>query len=399
MITSNEFEIKWCYSIDEIGIDVWTEIFGSSIIKGFNFFKAMEEAKFDTIKQYYLVISKKNRTLAIIPCFTYEMDLLDLLTNKTFKGIVSKVRRVQKHFFKIKTFVIGSYVATVEDFVGIRRDLPDAEYNNICELVNNNIYKMGKQKKCSLTFIKDIRNSRISFVKESFKSYSFFSSFPSNLIPVCDICKPYPIALKKKNRKRYRKYKDLFDNEFSWEIVYDFKDYVNIFTQLYSNVLNVAKNKFETLNKSFFYHLNYQIPEKSFMLICRDKKETIRVMELVIIEEDRLLPIYLGINYMDDDTKVLYLNTIFKTINIAECMGKELIDLGQTSYYPKVMSGAFVENLYYGFYSHKFIVRFIIRNYFSSIFAPIEIPANVYLDSVKNEVISFIREKKIFPMN
>lgn len=337
MIKSDEFVIKWHHSIDEIGIDAWTEIFGPLIIKGFNFFKAMEEANFETINQYYLVISKKNITLAIIPCFTYEMDLLDLLTNKTLKGIISKIRSIQKHFFKIKTFVIGSYVATVEDFVGIRQDLTDTEYINICELINNCIYQMGKQKKCTLTFIKDIRNSRIDFVKKSFKSYSFFSSFPSNLIPTCDICKPYPIALKKKNRKRYRKYKELFDSEFSWDIVYDFKDYVDIFTKLYSNVLNVAKNKFETLNKLFFYHLNKQIPYNSFMLICRDKKKTIRVMELVIVEEDRLLPIYLGINYMDDDTKVLYLNTIFKTINIAESMGKDLIDLGQTSYYPKVM--------------------------------------------------------------
>lgn len=44
---------------------------------------------------------------------------------------------------------------------------------------------------------------------------------------------------------------------------------------------------------------------------------------------------------MDDDTKVLYLNTIFRTVEEAEIRGKDLLDFGQTSYYPKVMSGAF----------------------------------------------------------
>lgn len=85
-------------------------------------------------------------------------------------------------------------------------------------------------------------------------------------------------------------------------------------------------------------------------------------MELVFEDEEKLIPLYLGIKYKADDTKVLYLNTIFRTVKEAERKNKAYVDLGQTSYYPKVMSGALVENIYYGFWAKGSLMRFLIKN-------------------------------------
>lgn len=40
----------------------------------------------------------------------------------------------------------------------------------------------------------------------------------------------------------------------------------------------------------------------------------------------------------------------------AEIRHKDYVDLGQTSYYPKVLSGAFVEDIYYGFWSNHYLL-------------------------------------------
>mgnify|MGYP000900201474 FL=1 len=108
-------------------------------------------------------------------------------------------------------------------------------------------------------------------------------------------------------------------------------------------------------------------------------------MELVLENEEKLIPLYLGIKYKEDDTKVLYLNTIFRTVREAECRGKAYVDLGQTSYYPKTMSGALVENIYYGFWSSKPIARWFINHFLKKIFTLPSIPEHVYLEKDADE--------------
>lgn len=395
----DNWNAEWVNTIESINKLDWTTIFGSSVIKSYDFFYAMEKAQSKEIIYHYLKVSNGESVEAIIPCFFYKLDLLNLLTGKTLKNITKPIRNVMPRFLKINTFVIGSYAATVEEFVGINRKLSDIDFREVCNIIYEQIKAKSKEVGSSIVFIKDIRESNVEFLREALPQYRFYSSFPTNIIPVSKICQPYPMVLKKKHRKRYRKYQELFDREFSWEIIQDFEEYTEIFTELYSNVLNGAKNKFETLNMDFFTNINKYIPEKSFLLVARDHSKLIRVMELIIVEEDRLLPIYLGIRYMEDDTKVLYLNVIFKTIQLAESMGKEIIDLGQTSYYPKVMSGAFVENLYYGFYSPKVIVNYLIKNVFASIFEPILVPDHVYLEDKKDEIIAFLEAKGFCLMN
>ncbi|MFT0573950.1 hypothetical protein [Bacteroides thetaiotaomicron] len=122
-------------------------------------------------------------------------------------------------------------------------------------------------------------------------------------------------------------------------------------------------------------------------------------MEIVLEENDRLLPLYLGIKYGDDNTKILYLNTIFRTVEEAEIRRKELLDFGQTSYYPKVMSGALVENIYYGFWSNKFFLKRMIRHLFKKIFLPPLVPENVYLEQYKEKAYRLLENKGFILLN
>ena len=52
---------------------------------------------------------------------------------------------------------------------------------------------------------------------------------------------------------------------------------------------------------------------------------------------------------------------LFKIIELSEQMEKGIVEFGQTSYYPKIMSGAFIEWIYYGFSSFNKLVLMLLR--------------------------------------
>ena len=78
---------------------------------------------------------------------------------------------------------------------------------------------------------------------------------------------------------------------------------------------------------------------------------------------------------------------------------KDYVDLGQTSYYPKVLSGAFVEDIYYGFWSNHYLLKWLIKNVFPRIFIRQHIPGNVYLEPYKQVVYDVLESKGFVLLN
>ena len=74
-------------------------------------------------------------------------------------------------------------------------------------------------------------------------------------------------------------------------------------------------------------------------------------------------------------------------IQEAEKSNKKFIKLGQTSYYPKVLSGALVENLYLGFYSYNRLLDIVIKKKFTKLFPKTLVIDNIYKPEVKEIVI------------
>lgn len=390
----NEFSFKWSSSISEIPNSVWEKIFGKSIIKNLLFFLAVEHSKFVEVSYHYLQVYKYGSILSIVPCFCYMLDFLNITTQSSTKTLIKTIRKIYPRFFKIKVLVTGSYVASCEHFIEYATDITPEDKRLVAELVNQQLKNKSKETRSKFIFIKDIRERSIKYVKEVLDDdFYYFITFPTTAIPILPDC-AYPQALKKKNRKRYKKYTEQFDMDFTWKTVTNFSgDYVREFTELYQNVLNKAKNKFEYLNENFFANINISFPENSFLLVAQSHEGETRLMELVLEEDDKLIPLYLGIKYKTDDTKVLYLNAIFRTVKEAEVRKKSYVDFGQTSYYPKVMSGALVENIYYGFWSDHYLLRWLIKNVFKKIFRPTAVLDSVYLNMYKDKAFQILENK------
>lgn len=394
--SSNDLSFKWSSSISEIPNSAWEKIFGKEIIKKQSFFQAIEYSEFAEVSYHYLQINKHGTILSIVPCFCYELDFLNITTSPTIKKLINSIRKFYSGFFKIKAFVTGTYAASCEHFIEYATDISKEDKILVVRMINQQLKSKSKETGAKFIFIKDIRERGIDHVRQVLNDdFHFFVSFPTTAIPIIPGC-AYPQALKKKNRKRYNKYTEKFNTDFMWEIITDFSDCTSEFMELYQNVLNRARNKFEFLNERFFRNINSGFSEKTFLLIAKSRDGETRLMELVLEDEDKLIPLYLGIKYKTDDTKVLYLSVIFKTVKEAEIRGKKFVDFGQTSYYPKVMSGALVENIYYGFWSDHYILKWLINNVFQKIFLPPVILEPVYLKAYENDAFQILEERGFF---
>ena len=98
---SNNYSIKWSTSVNDITLSDWEDIFGKSIIKSQRFFISIEKSDFQQITIYYLQIFEHGTVVAIVPCFSYEIDILNLTTSPMVKAVVKKIRKVYIDFFKI----------------------------------------------------------------------------------------------------------------------------------------------------------------------------------------------------------------------------------------------------------------------------------------------------------
>lgn len=388
----------WVSSVNDIPDKAWDELFGGNVVKRKEFFIAAENAGFDGVDITYLVISSEERILSVIPCFLYTIDLINLVSAKGPSAFFKKVRKIFPNLMKVRSFMTGTYPASCEPFITMLPGLPESVRAKVRGLIEQELKGEHRRRKSGFIFVKDARENSIQEVRDLLPDdFTYIVSFPTSLIPVLPDF-PYPSALRTKSKQRVRNIEKKFDDKFDWEIVTDFSTLNHDYFIRYRNVLEKAANKFEFLNEQFFAEINRLYGDSSFLMVARDRKTgEIRLMTLVLEDEIRLVPLYLGITYKHDDTRVLYLANIFRIVREAEKRGKKIIEFGQTSYYPKSLSGALVENVYYGFWSDRPVYKFLIRHLFGKIFAPPSIPGNAYRSSAISKVMERLAECRIIP--
>lgn len=379
----------WYDTIDSIPENVWNHIFSNKILKSYKFFKAMEESHIPNCTHSYLCIYQEEVIVSIIPCFTYRLDLL-ILTPAFFKSIGRFFRKLYPKFLKIKILGLGSIASTCEQHIGVDSNLDANDIKLVKEIIAEQVECKSRELKCKLVFVKEVPESQLEFTKKLFSNdFYFYYSLPQCVIPIIGNITPYPVGLKRKQIQRFVKLTRRFNEMYYWERVDDFTDYVDVFNKLYFETLIRSSNTFEVLNKNFFLNLNKTFNNQAFMLIAKSLSGEIEAIGLVLEEEDSLIPLYLGLNYDNttENMKLLHANSIFMAIQEAEKSNKKFIKIGQTSYYPKVLSGALAENLYLGFYSYNRLLDFVIKTFFAKLFPKTSIINNIYKPEVKEMVI------------
>lgn len=381
----SHYTANWCNKISEIDKDQWNSFFNNeSIFKNYAFMQGIEKSKLQHVDVLYLTIQKKDQIIAIIPCFRYKLEI-DILAGSLVKKIAQVIRKIFPNFFVLNLFGIGSPVATCENHISINKKgiISFEEEEEIGDLIFDELLKMHQKYNSSIIMVKEIPHNELAYFKHLFKNkFHVFESLPNSYIPLFKETMPYPALLVKKYRQRIKRAYNIVERgEYTWEIVKDFEKLADQVCKLYLKVWHNSETKFEKLTPDFFEQMN-SLGENSYLLTCRDKQSNLVCIELIIEQEELLMPMYLGLDYSHTRDSEIYSNVIYRTLKIAEEKNKKWIVFGQTSYPAKAYSGALFEKLYLGIYSEKPFVKFLIKNVFKYLF-PAFIKPNV--NSINNE--------------
>lgn len=398
---NNNLIIQWYKSIDSIGKDKWNEIFPENILKSFDFFKAQSESEVKDVNFLFLVIEEENKVLAIAPCFTYRLSL-DVMASTKIRKITKHIKKIFPKFLSIRILGVGSLASSCEHHIGIVSGLSTNVYKTISKIISDEIKIKAKQSKSKLVFVKEVPSGDLLTVKDILKSeFYFYNSLPASIVPLFPEILPYPTGLKRKQRYRYRNLKKHFSENYYCEKIIDFSEQVKQFEEYYHYTLAKSNNQFEIMNEAFFKNINNLFANNSFLILIRDKFDIVHSIGLVLEDKDALIPIYIGLNYENskEELKQIHINSIYSVIEQAEELGKELVMLGQTGYYSKALSGAFVQNLHLGFYSYNALMQFCIRNLFDKLFKMPTIYSNTYRKEIELTVRQKIENKGIVSEN
>lgn len=389
----------WKKKIEEIDSKTWENVFDNNILRSYKLQKTVESSYLDNIEIEYLHAIENENTLAIIPCFTFTLEL-DLLTSNKLKKAVTFIRKAFKNFLKMRIFFIGTPIATCDHMLGIR-ETNNYEYTEIFEKCLKEIKAHIKVDKHSLMIVKEIPSHERKLLN-TFKKKNIIvaKSLPNTYLLLDERLGKWTSAFRTRYRRRVRRQvkKSDSNSDFSWDVIDNFKEFSSDFEKLYLQVLSRSKYQFETLNTLFFKHIGTHMFENTKALICKDEENNIVCFELLIHLDNVLIPIYVGLDYDQRDAGDLYFSCIHKVIQYAEEHNYSKIKFGQTSYLAKTYAGCVYEELFLGIYAPNPLLQLFLRLFNGLIFTVPKLPdVKVYRSEMKEILMDICNLENIIP--
>ncbi|MGF1758699.1 hypothetical protein L4D76_12300 [Photobacterium sagamiensis] len=388
-------------TIETFSTKDWISILGNNILKSYNLIKAVELSNIEDFDIKYFYFEQNTEIEAIIPCFIYSFNL-DLLTNKPIKRMSQKIRQIYPNFLRIKILFIGTPIAICDHLIGIK-DHETKLYKERFYEVFSEIKKYARQIKTPLILFKEVP-AHDTLLLDCFRENNIIigHSLPNSYVLLEERLGKWTSSFKKRYRQRINRQVNNSKKikGFKWEFINDFSAHSEVFEKLYLQILNNSDYQFESLNSTFFSKTSKLLKDNCFALICTNVNNEIVCFELIITQDDTIIPIYLGLDYSYLKEGDLYFSCINKLILYAEENNFKKIKLGQTSYLAKAYSGAIFENLILGAYSCNSVIQKFISLFHKVLFTAPPMPiTNVYRDDIISTLEDVISESRIVPLN
>ncbi len=353
-------DLKLFQSIDDIDSSLWDSLIPSDeVIKTHRFLRAVEHSNINNCRFYYLLFFQDGKLIANASLFLMNF-YLDVIASSLVKKICVNVRKMLPNFFKVSILGCGTPVATCANGITISER---TYFREVITLLTQKMFQLCKQDKAHCILYKEY-NQNESEDFDMLRSIGFIklNSLPTSFVDIrWKSFDEYLKSLKKKYRLFVKNdLAKLNNNRVSIEVCKDFKNYADELYALYMNVYKKAEVKFEQLTPQFFKNVNkYLKSESRVILIKLDDK--IVAFELIIEDKSILRPLYLGLDYRVNKSFSLYFNSIYQIIKHGIERNKTTIELGQTSYYPKLKVGARVEPLYLYLKFKSPVVQYLLK--------------------------------------
>lgn len=321
------------HSIDDVDAGLWQQATASSdnLFLDLRFLKAVELAFAHESQFRYVVVHDDSGTPIAATCFSsYQVDGA-LMAPPLVRRLAAGVRRVWGGFFKYRLLLCGVPVSTCSHQLAITAG---ADVDRVLVTLNNAAHKIARECGCWLISFKEFPQetteringlARLGYRKaRSVYAYRLdgeLGSFAN-----------YLTGRSKRTRANIRRnLRRLEEAGLTCELVRGSETPDALFSpqahQLYLNVLERAKIRFETLPARFFEEVARQLSEDSHFAIIRQGERIVGFCSGISNDRQHAM-LFCGLDYELNHEADLYANVVFRGLEQALVPGVQTVHIG-----------------------------------------------------------------------
>lgn len=380
-------EVKVYSSITDIPESKWDEIVERNhIIATHRFLEAVEKSNINDCKYFYPVVYDNKKIVAHACVYTITTDL-DTLTSGLTKKIIVIIRLLWKNFLKIKFIECGTPIALGNTISFSENIDKESTLNLLADCIEN----LAKEMKVGIILLRDFYENETNFFdKLIIKKYKKVNNLPNTVMKVqWNSFDEYLNELKSHYRNEIKKNITIAkNNNLVIEVQNKFSDLSEQLQILWKNVYDNAKEyKREILTKEFFINMEKFLNEEAKVILLKKDLKIIG-FALLISDNETLKFMYTGCDYFFNKECSIYFNSIYNVIKQAINEGKKEIDVGMSTYLPKINVGAKMVHLYMYMKHTNKLLNPIITNLFAAMNPKIAIKVkNIFKQKIENKVV------------
>ena len=323
-------------SVDDIDADEWREVCRSSenMYLDPRFLKAVELSFVAEAQFWYAVYRDEAGRAVAATCFSrYRVDGA-LLAPPVVQKIVSIVRRIWPGFFQFRLMMCGVPVTTCDCQLAI---VDDADLEGILAGLDETAVSLARQSGCRLLSFMQF-SPELAAKLDGLSRYGFHktrSAYAYHLEGNLDSFDAYLASRNSKARWNIRKSLKQFEaTGLTCEQFRGRDGAEQLFTpevhQLYLNVLNRAKVRFERIPNEFFQEFARQYPDESCYTVIR-QGERIVAFCCGLADGDQYALLWVGFDYSINAETELYFNVMYRCLEQGLAPGVRVVYFGASA--------------------------------------------------------------------
>lgn len=338
-------------SIHEINAQEWDSILGPrDIIHSHAFAAALEESNLNC-EFRYIVMRDSTGEMTAHANLCLVATPLDLFLSRESKTaqLLDRIRKYWSGFLMSKVVECGSPIALGPPIV-FRNDLHESHRTVMVQAIQQAMSAFAVEGNADLLVVRDFStNDRNNVSWRGFTEGGYVAA-PNLENTVLNIkwssFEDYVKSLRSSYRRRARSVIQSASNAgVRRERVVDFSVHADRLAELWKATSDQANSQLrENLSSEFFSNISQRLGNRTFVTLFW-RGDTIVAFTLYFDNGDVLIPLYIGVDYAHNSEASLVFNANFDWVQTAIELGYRKLDLGITTYTPKMRVGAHLEPL------------------------------------------------------
>jgi predicted N-acyltransferase len=366
-------------SLDEIDPALWDSILKPDhLISSHGHLLAVEKSHINDCDYRYIMVTENGLLLAHTCMYSISFELDALNQGFTVKFINFVRRHFYGEFMKIKVIECGTPTA-----LGNTISMADEiDREQALELIVRKMEEYAREKKFKILLLRDFTDAELEFYDRLKKlGFDRINNLPnSEIVNNWTSFDAYLDDMRSRYRYRLHKFiKSLKSDAVTIEVRDEFAGLAPQLRDLWRQIYERATEyKREILTPEYFANMSRCLKGRTKIILFRKEGRLIG-FNFVIIDDDTLRPLFIGMDYAHNQDNSLYFNILCQAVKMGIELGKKSIEMGITTLNPKMEMGSVMYPLY-GYMKHLSPVKsWILTGLFKSFTPPYrEIEKHVY---------------------